>query len=52
MYIENHLSIYGRIILKWIFKIWERGGLQWINLAVNRERGQTLLNAVVNLRVL
>jgi hypothetical protein len=40
----------GRIILKWIF---ERlyGGVDWINLAQDRDRWRALENAVMNLRI-
>ena len=39
----------GRIILKWIFRKWY-GGMDWIDLAQNRDRWKELVNAVVNLR--
>jgi hypothetical protein len=44
-------SVDGRIILKWIFERWD-GGIDWINLAQDRDRWRTLVNAVINLRVL
>jgi hypothetical protein len=40
----------GRIILKWIFKKWV-GGMDWIDMAQDRDMWQAVLNAVMNLRV-
>jgi hypothetical protein len=40
----------GRIILKWIFKKWFEG-IDWIDLAQDRDRVRALVNAVMNLRV-
>jgi hypothetical protein len=39
----------GRIILKWIFKKWD-GGMNWIELAQDRDRLWALMSAVMNLR--
>jgi hypothetical protein len=46
----NDLDVNGRITLKLIFKKrW--GGMEWIDVAQDRERQQALVNAVMNLRV-
>jgi hypothetical protein len=51
----DHLKdpgIDGRIILKWIFKKWDGGGgMDWIDIAQDRDRWRALVNAVTNLRV-
>jgi hypothetical protein len=39
----------GRIILKWIFKKW--GGMDWIDMAQDKDRWRALVSAVMNLRV-
>jgi hypothetical protein len=43
-------GIDGRIILKRIFKKWD-GGMNWIELAGDRDRWWALVNAVMNLWV-
>ena len=39
-----------RIILRWIFEKWY-GGMDWNDLAQNRNRWRAVVNAVMNLRV-
>jgi hypothetical protein len=49
----NHLEnpgIDGRIILKWILEEWE-GGMDYIDLAQDRDRWSAVVNAVMNFRV-
>ena len=48
---KNHLvdpGVDGRIILKWIFKKWDVKGMDWIDLAQDRD---TLVNVVTDLWV-
>jgi hypothetical protein len=40
----------GRIILKWIFERLD-GGIDWIDLAQDRDRWRALVYTVMNLRV-
>jgi hypothetical protein len=40
----------GRIILKWVFQKWD-GGMEWIDMAQDRDRWRAVVSAVMNLRV-
>ena len=39
------------IILKFIFKKWDEGGINWIDLVQERDRWRAVVNAGMNLRV-
>jgi hypothetical protein len=41
----------GKIILKWIFKKWGWEGMDWIDMAQDRDRWRAVVSAVMNLRV-
>jgi hypothetical protein len=43
-------GIDGRVLLRWIFRKWD-GGMDWIELAQDRDRWRACVNAVMNLRV-
>jgi hypothetical protein len=50
---RDHLGdpgVDGRIILRWTFRKWDDGGVDWIELAQDRDRWRALVNAVMNLR--
>ena len=43
-------DVNGRIILRWIFRKWD-GGMNWIDLAQDKDRWWALVNVVVDPRV-
>ena len=50
---KNHLEDIGKyvkIILQWTFKKWD-GGMDWTELAQDRNRWRALVNAVMDLPV-
>jgi len=42
---------FGKIILRWIFRKWDVGSVDWIERAQDRERWRAVVNAVMNLRI-
>jgi hypothetical protein len=43
------LDLNGKIILKWIFKKWNGvGGVDWTDLAQDRDEGRALVNMITN----
>jgi hypothetical protein len=44
-------DIYGWIILKWILREIGWGGMDWIDLAQDRDQWRALLNTLMNLQV-
>ena len=51
---RDHLEdpgVDGRIILIWIFRKWNGGGMDWIVLTQERDRWRALVDAVMKIRV-
>jgi hypothetical protein len=51
---RDHLGdpgIDGRILLRWIFRKCDVGGMDWIDLAQDSDRWRAVVNVVLNLRV-
>jgi len=51
---RDHLEdtgVDGRLLLRWNFRKWRYGGVDWIEMAQVRDRWLALVNAVMNLRV-
>jgi hypothetical protein len=48
--LRERTSVEGRIILRWIFRKWVLGRVDWIDLAQDRDKWWVLVKAVTNLR--
>jgi len=44
-------GIDGRITVRWMFRKWDVGGMDWNELAQGRDRWWALVNAVMSLQV-
>jgi len=44
-------TVEGRKILKWMLKKWDGGGMDWIDLASDRNWWPMRVNTVMNIRV-
>jgi len=51
IYLEDP-GVDGTIILRWVFRKWDVGVMDWIDLAQDRDRWRALVKAVMNLQVL
>ena len=45
------IGIDGRIILKWIFRNWDGEGVDWIDLAWDRNKWVAVVKALMNFQV-
>ena len=45
------LGIDGRIILRWIFRKWDVGWMDWIDVAQDSDKWRAVVNAVIDLRI-
>ena len=51
---KDHLvdkAVDGKIILKWMFKAYDMGGVDWIDLTQDRDKWRALVNTAMNPQV-
>ena len=51
---RDHLEdpgVGGRVILRWIFRKWEGGGMDWIDLAHYWDRWRAVVNMIMKFQV-
>ena len=44
-------GVEGRIILRWVFRKWDVGSMDWIDMAQDKDKWRALVSAVMNLLV-
>ena len=44
-------NLNGRTILQWMFRKWDVRGMDWIDLAQDRDMWRAIVDVVMNLRV-
>jgi hypothetical protein len=47
---KENPKVCGRIILKWSLERYDGGGMDWINLAQDRDQWRALVNTIMNLQ--
>jgi hypothetical protein len=45
------VSVDERILLKWVFRKWDVGGMDWNDPVQDRDRWREIVNVVMNLQI-